>query len=59
MLSGHKSTLEIFENYATTGKNPDVRAFARHTLPTLKAHLAAITTIDNQIRSASSNKNRK
>jgi len=51
MLSGHRNTVETFQKYATTGKDPDVRAFAQQTLPTLKAHLAAITAIDKQINS--------
>jgi putative membrane protein len=51
MVSGHRSTVEMFENYATTGKNPSVKAFAQQMLPTLKAHLAAITDLDKQINS--------
>lgn len=49
MVNGHRNTVETFENYATTGKDPDVRAFAQRTLPTLKAHLAAIKAIDDQL----------
>jgi putative membrane protein len=51
MLSGHTSTVQMFETYATTGKDPDVRKFAQETLPTLKTHLAAISAIDKQINS--------
>jgi putative membrane protein len=51
MLSGHRSTVQMFETYATTGKDPDVRTFAQKILPTLKAHLAAITAIDKQMNS--------
>jgi putative membrane protein len=49
MVAGHRNTVETFETYATNGKDPDVRAFAQKTLPTLKAHLAAITAIDQQL----------
>ena len=51
MLTGHRSTVQMFETYATTGKDPDVRTFAQKILPTLKAHLAAITAIDKQMNS--------
>jgi putative membrane protein len=50
MLAGHGSTVQMFETYATTGKDPDVRAFAQQTLPTLKAHLAAIKAIDEKYK---------
>lgn len=52
MVNGHHNTVETFENYATTGKDPDVRAFAQHTLPTLKAHLSAIMAINDQLTKA-------
>jgi putative membrane protein len=52
MVSGHRNTVETFENYATTGKDPDVRAFAQRTLPTLKAHLSAIMAINDQLTKA-------
>jgi putative membrane protein len=50
MVAGHRSTVEMFETYATTGKDPDVKAFAQQMLPTLKAHLAAIQAIDSQLK---------
>jgi putative membrane protein len=46
MVPDHRQTVQLFEKYALTGKDPDVSAFARQTLPTLKEHLAAITTLD-------------
>ncbi|MDB5025613.1 MAG: hypothetical protein JWP78_3368 [Mucilaginibacter sp.] len=52
MVNGHRSTVQMFQTYATTGKDPDVRAFAQRTLPTLKAHLAAIMTLDKQLNAA-------
>jgi putative membrane protein len=50
MLAGHGNTVQVFENYATTGKDPDVRAFALQTLPTLKAHLADIKAINEKYK---------
>ena len=50
MVSDHRSTVEMFENYATTGKDPDVKAFAQQTLPTLKAHLAAVKALDEKYK---------
>lgn len=49
MVSGHQNTVEVFQNYATTGKDPDVRAFAQQMLPVLKHHLEEIKAIDQQI----------
>ncbi len=51
MVNSHRNTVEMFEKYATTGKNPAVRAFAQQTLPTLKAHLDAVKALDKQLSS--------
>jgi putative membrane protein len=50
MVVNHASTVQTFENYAITGKDPAVRAFAQQMLPTLKEHLAAIKAIDSQLK---------
>lgn len=50
MLSGHRNAVMMFQNYAVTGKDPQVRAFARQMLPTLKEHLAAITSLDEKYK---------
>jgi putative membrane protein len=50
MVSGHRNTVMMFQNYAITGKDPEVRAFAAQMLPTLKAHLAAIKAIDEKYK---------
>ena len=49
MVSGHHDAVETFENYATTGKDPVVRAFAKQTLPTLKMHLSAIKMLEKSL----------
>lgn len=52
MVPDHRQTVQLFEKYALTGKDPVVKAFAQQTLPVLKDHLAAITTIDNNMKDA-------
>ena len=50
MSAGHGNTVQMFENYATTGKDPVVRAWAQQMLPTLKMHLEHIKTIEKQLK---------
>ena len=50
MVAGHNNTVQTFENYATTGKDPDVKAFAQKMLPSLKMHLEHIKTIEKQLK---------
>jgi putative membrane protein len=50
MVAGHANTVEMFQTYATTGKDPAVKAFAAQMLPTLKAHLAAIKALDKKYK---------
>jgi len=49
MVPGHRQTAALFEKYALTGKDPDVKTFAQQTLPVIKEHLAAITAIENSM----------
>lgn len=56
MVPGHRETVQLFESYALTGKDPDVSAFAKQTLPVLKEHLASITTIDHSMSDAAAGK---
>ena len=49
MSAGHGNTVQIFENYATTGKDPAVRAWAQQMLPTLKMHLEHIKAIEKTL----------
>ncbi len=39
MIMGHKEAIRLFEAQAKDAKNPDVKAFAEKTLPTLREHL--------------------
>jgi len=39
MLDDHVKDVAAFEKESTSGTDPDVKAFATKTLPTLKQHL--------------------
>lgn len=52
MVPDHRQTVQMFEKYALTGRDPDVRSFVQQTLPVLKEHLASITAIDNSMKDA-------
>lgn len=52
MAPGHRQTVNLYQTYAISGKDPDVKAFAAQTLPTIKEHLATITAIDAQMKDA-------
>jgi putative membrane protein len=48
MVINHNNTVQTFENYANTGKDPAVKMFAQQMLPTLKHHLEEIKAIEAQ-----------
>lgn len=50
MVAGHGNAVQEFENYAVTGKDPDVKAFARQMLPSLKMHLQKAKTLEEQLK---------
>lgn len=50
MVSGHQNKVQTFQNYATTGKDPDVKSFAQQMLPVLKQHLAEIKAIEEKLK---------
>jgi putative membrane protein len=50
MVSGHQNKVQTFQNYATTGKDPGVRAFAQEMLPVLKQHLVEIKAIEEKLK---------
>jgi putative membrane protein len=54
MVPDHGQTVQLFAKYAVTGKDPDVKEYARRMLPVLKEHLASITAIDKNLTSISS-----
>ena len=50
MIDDHKTDIKEFEKAAGNCKDPDLKAFAKNTLPTLKLHLAAIQKIHNGMK---------
>ncbi len=52
MVADHQATVSIFQNYAAVGKDPEIKAFAQQTLPTLKEHMAAIKAIAKKVKPA-------
>jgi putative membrane protein len=44
-ISAHRQTIALFRKEISSGQDADAKAFATATLPTVKAHLKAITAI--------------
>ena len=44
-IKAHRQTIALFNKEVASGQDADAKAFARATLPTVKSHLKAITTI--------------
>jgi putative membrane protein len=38
-VDAHKDAVDLFERYAESGDNPDLKSWAGQTLPALKHHL--------------------
>jgi len=47
-VRAHESTVELFKEEAKSGQDPDLKAFASRTLPTLQEHCSAIMDIENK-----------
>ena len=58
MLSDHNKDVSEFEKQSTKGTDPDLKAFAGKTLPTLQEHLQLAKALPDNQRSSSSNSNR-
>jgi putative membrane protein len=50
MVADHKATVSMFEDASKNLKDADLKAFVDKTLPTIKGHLSAITTIRVQMK---------
>ena len=45
MIKDHEEDIAMFKKEAASGQDPDAKAFAVATLPTLRAHLKKIKSI--------------
>ncbi len=45
MIKDHEEDIKEFQHEAASGRDPDARAFAKATLPTLQAHMKKIQSI--------------
>jgi putative membrane protein len=50
MVEDHQQDIKDFESAITRLKDPELKAFATSTLPTLKMHLAAIQKVKQQLK---------
>ena len=49
MVEDHEKDVEAFQTQSEKGDDPDVRAFAAKTLPTLRDHLQMIKDIKSKM----------
>lgn len=57
MLSDHKKDVSAFEKQSTKGADPDLKAFASKTLPTLQEHLQMANALPANQRGSNRNSN--
>jgi putative membrane protein len=46
-IKAHREAIDLFKNESQNGQNPQLKAFARQTLPTLEHHLHALEKLQN------------
>ena len=52
MVGDHEKTVQLFEQEATSGQDPEVKAWAAKKLPTVREHLAQATSIRDRLAAA-------
>jgi putative membrane protein len=52
MVKDHEKDVQAFEQQAESGQDPDLRAFAEETLPTLREHLELAKEVQSQVTAA-------
>jgi putative membrane protein len=50
MVDNHEADVQLFESQAADDSDPDAKAFAAKTLPTLRKHLEMIKAIQAKMR---------
>lgn len=50
MVEAHQKAVDLFRDQADTGADPDIKAFAAKTLPTLKNHLEKAKNINGKLK---------
>lgn len=50
MVDDHQKTVDLFEKQSNDNSDPDLKAFAAKTLPTLKSHLDMIKNIQGKMK---------
>jgi putative membrane protein len=58
MVDDHKEDVDMFDKAANNLKDPDLKAFASRTLPTLRAHLDSARMIQETYKKQMNNSNR-
>jgi putative membrane protein len=49
MITGHEKNVAAFRQESTSGQDPDVKAFASKTLPTIEEHLKILRDLQKEI----------
>jgi putative membrane protein len=49
MVNGHRQAVAAFRTEAKTGKDPDIKAFAEKTLPTVQDHLKVAQSLSKAV----------
>jgi putative membrane protein len=52
MVEDHEKDIELFEQQAESGQDPDLRAFAEETVPTLREHLELAKEVQSKVTAA-------
>ncbi len=55
MVKDHKKAVALFEKQSTAGRDADLKAFAKKTLPTLKMHLDSAQSIQSSLKVINNN----
>lgn len=49
-IRAHREAVALFQNYANKGDNASLKAFANHTLPSLKQHLQQVQKLQGAMK---------